>query len=92
MGFQRIYLLGVDHNYSKVKSFNDNIIESDVNDSFTNEYVNVNENRNIPETYKSTLAYTKAEVVSYYNDFRIFNATRGGKLGVFERVSFDNLF
>ena len=92
MGFKQIYLIGVDHHYSKVKSSTGSIIVNDVSDSFTDEYVKANENRNLPEIEKSILGYIKAEIFSHYHGFRIYNATRGGKLEVFERINFDNLF
>ena len=38
------------------------------------------------------LAYIKAEEYSQNSEFKIYNATRGGKLEVFERVDFDELF
>lgn len=37
-------------------------------------------------------AYEKAEEYSRKHGFRIYNATRGGNLEVFERVCFDSLF
>ena len=39
-----------------------------------------------------TKAYEWAEIYSRKHGFRIYNATRGGKLEVFERVDFDSLF
>ena len=38
------------------------------------------------------LAYQKAETYSRKHGFRIYNATRGGRLEAFERVDFDGLF
>ena len=63
-----------------------------LNSAGSDQYIKENEKRNIPQLHNSLQAYKKAEIYSRRNDFRIFNATRGGKLEVFERVDFDSLF
>ena len=92
MGFKEIYLLGVDFNYSKILDSSGKIVETGSKDYFSDRYILANEKRNIPQLHNSLQAYKKAEVYSKRNGFRIFNATRGGKLEVFERVNFDMLF
>ena len=47
---------------------------------------------NIVPTWEMNTAYEAAEEFSRELGFRIYNATRGGKLEVFERVDFDSLF
>lgn len=92
MGFKEIYLLGIDHNYSI--SLNEKgvpVYEDDVKDYFEGAKA-TNQGINLPRVVESTVAYMTAEKVSRNNDFRIFNATRGGKLEAFERVDFDSLF
>lgn len=76
MGFKEIYLLGVDHFYSGDK--NDHFSENDV---CTNK----------PRTDLSTYAYLSAKKFADENGIKIYNATRGGKLEVFERVNFEDL-
>lgn len=76
MGFKEIYLLGVDHFYS-----------GDDNDHFSKEDVCTNK----PQIDKSTLAYIAAKKYADENNIKIYNATRGGKLEVFERVNFDKI-
>ena len=86
MGFREIYLLGVDHSYSP------NII--DAKNHFPG-YFNVGDGRTETNEWKQdavTKAYEKAEHYSRSHGFRIYNATRGRKLDVFERVDFDTLF
>jgi len=90
MGVKEIYLLGVDNSYVKdikkghfIKNYySDNSIKKykleAVNDSGWQE--------------RTLKAYEKAEIYSRGHGFRIYNATRGGKLEVFERVDFDSLF
>lgn len=89
MGFSEIYLLGIDHNYSKVKLADGTVLEdSKVQDHFSEKDLI----ENLPQLFKSTLAYEKAKAYGEANGIKIFNATRGGKLEVFERVDFDLIF
>jgi len=84
MGFKEIYLIGVDFNYSA------NLL--DERNHFSPDYIKpggtvgnifVEEVRN---------AYTSAKKYADSHGLKIYNATRGGKLEVFERVDFDDLF
>lgn len=88
MGFTEIYLLGVDHAYS-IEMNPDGTIKQDISlkDHFSDKDVITN----IPQTYKSTLAYYSAEKHAKTHGVKIFNATRGGKLAAHERVNFDSL-
>lgn len=88
MGFSEIYLLGVDHEMSgKI---------SDDNNHFIKNYYTKDEKSdrhfNLSNWDGATKAYQAAEKYSRQHGFRIYNATRGGKLEVFERVDFDRLF
>lgn len=90
MGFSEIYLLGVDHSHSgKV---------TDPNNHFIEDYYEESERKlraysdDRFEQGAITNAYKKAEKYSRTHGFRIYNATRGGKLEIFERVDFDSLF
>lgn len=92
MGFTSIYLLGVDCNYGKVLDSNGKVLDTGSKDYFSDKYILPNENRNLPQLFNSIQAYKKAEIYSRRNGFRIFNATRGGALEIFERKNFDELF
>ena len=77
MGFEKIYLLGVDHSAN----------------SYAAALGTVNmENLNLAQTDKATLAYMVAAEHAKNNNYRIYNATRGGYLEVFDRIDFDKLF
>jgi len=81
MGFREIYLLGVDFSYG----------ENDSNQKYghfyqENEIVAVGFVRQVELAYKAADKYTRERGI------KIYNATRGGKLEVFERVNFDCLF
>ncbi len=84
MGFKEIYLLGCDSDFSGVKKhfveYTTNVSQAfDMFVVFNPEYTAVN-------SYKTAKKYCDEHGI------KIYNATRGGKLEVFERVDFDSLF
>lgn len=94
MGFTEIYLIGVDHNYSRYIDSNGNVVEDPtVKDYFSTSYDTDFKDvigRNLGDT---TLAYISVEELSKeLGTFKVYNATRGGKLEVFQRVDFDTIF
>lgn len=87
MGFKEIYLLGTDCSYAKdmhdprnhfIKTYSENSPGCFVEDT---------------ELVHNMLIrdYEVVERYSHAHGFRVFNATRGGALEVFERVDFDEL-
>jgi uncharacterized Rossmann fold enzyme len=81
MGFKEIYLIGVDNcNYSK--------------DDCGHYYAGYRTGgqKECLLVDKTTLAYQSAKAYADAHGIKIYNATRGGKLEVFERVDFDSLF
>ena len=93
MGFKQIYLLGVDHNYAVEIDDDGNIIKEDlsVKEYFDEAKISL-QDKNLPKVVEMTRAYISAEKKSKEGDFRVYNATRGGKLEIFKRVNFDELF
>jgi hypothetical protein len=92
MGFNPIILLGVDADYQLTIGSLGNVIRrnEDVQDHFSKDYIDrilypplVDI---VDRAYRSARDYAEAKGV------KIYNATRGGKLEVFERVDFDHLF
>ena len=79
MGFEEIYLLGVDCNYEKGSKHN-HFIEEDAEDYLEH------------RADKMLEAYQSAKEYADTHGIKIYNATRGGALEVFERVDFDTLF
>lgn len=93
MGFKKIYLIGVDHNFSVYRNSKGEIIHDDkVKDYFAKEYNSDKEELYIPNLDSSTMAYISVKEYCDKNGIEIYNATRGGKLEVFERADFDKLF
>lgn len=81
MGFSEIYLLGVD-NGGKGYFFQ----EEDYDADFLS--IGIHHNR----AYRFERDWEEAEWYSRNHGFRLYNATRGGYLEIFERVDFDSLF
>lgn len=93
MGFKEIYLIGTDHHFHTTRDRHGKIhIDSNAKDYFADDY---NKKRNgewLPNVDASTMAFESAKAYADSMGISIFNATRGGKLEVFERRDFDNLF
>mgnify|MGYP003287963286 CR=1 FL=1 len=83
MGFSEIYLLGVDFSFDTLQSKGTN--------HFDTRYETTSKMKDIFHHDENLAAYIAAEKYSRDHGFRIYNATRGGKLEVFERVNFDSL-
>lgn len=87
MGFSEIYLIGFDHSFAN-QIENGKLVKSKKNDHFKGYGV---VNNNIVNKDIITQAFNVAQMEADKKGIKIFNATRGGKLDVFERVDFDNL-
>lgn len=90
MGFKEIYLLGCDFSYNIGVDQNGKIIK----DSGQKNYPWKEESvlYNLPNLQANLYAYIAAKRYCDNHGIIIKNATRGGKLEVFERVTFDELF
>ena len=79
MGFKEIFLLGVDFSYAEDGKKYEHFYKEEklVATGFNNQVL---------------LAYQSAKKYADEHGIKIYNATRGGKLEVFERVNFDDLF
>lgn len=88
MGFTEIYLLGVDNNYSVTIDRNNKIHVDETVKDYAWENKNVVPN----PVWEQNVAFGYAEQFSKTHGFKIYNATRGGKLESFERVDFDKIF
>ena len=91
MGFSEIYLIGQDHSYSR-ESLPDGSIKFNpgVVNYFQKDYTKADD-RPGAITYMN-LSYEKARMYCEEHGIGIYNATRGGKLEIFNRVEFDSLF
>lgn len=90
MGFKEVYLLGVDFNYSRIINKDGLIVEKNKKTTYFDEkYDPKNKNAGFMEGMLQS--YEAAYKFCETHDFKIFNATRGGELDVFDRVDFDNV-
>jgi hypothetical protein len=89
MGFDQVYLLGVDFDYSLNHNGADTIVHDagHPSDHFTPEYFAPGEQRYAPQITRAQRAMLCARRFYEDNGRKIWNATRGGKLEVFERIS-----
>jgi hypothetical protein len=93
MGFENVYLLGVDFNYPGLKYHADGTVELPEDGThFLPGYGSSGERFYAPKLDENLRAYALAKDIFLSNGRSIFNATRGGKLEIFPRVDFDTLF
>lgn len=93
MGFSEIYFIGVDHHFHISQNNKGEIlIDNNVKDYFTDKYNEDKKDLYIPNVEKSTLTYISIKKHCKRHNVKVFNATRGGKLEVFDRIGFDTLF
>ena len=93
MGFSEIYLIGVDHHFQISRNNKGEIVvDNSVKDYFSDKYNQDKSQLYIPNTEKSTLTYIAMKKHCDQRRIKVYNATRGGKLEVFQRVDFDALF
>lgn len=91
MGAEEIYLLGVDLGWKEgTKASDTHFIKNYVTEKDLALIPKYNQGRF--QTAHMEKVYEGAELYSRKHGFRIYNATRGGFLEVFERVDFDSLF
>lgn len=89
MGVTEIYLIGVDFNYTFVTNKYGKMKKIDG----ISTYFDGKERDGSYLNYYSTIyAYKKAKEYADEHGIKIYNATRGGKLEVFERINFDDIF
>ncbi|MGB9499906.1 MAG: glycosyltransferase [Dissulfuribacterales bacterium] len=96
MGFDKVYLIGFDHSYTippdaKVEG---TVITSTSDDPnhFNRDYFGKGKRWHDPRLDRMEQAYRRALQVFEESGREIYNATAGGKLEIFPRVDYDNLF
>lgn len=80
LGFKEIFLLGCDFSFSKNFDSPTDHFYNKIKSNYTFDY------EYVKKGYEKAYEYAKS------HDIKIFNATHGGKLEVFQRVDFDKLF
>jgi hypothetical protein len=96
MGFSKIYMIGFDHEYkipSSAKVHGNEILSmnDDVN-HFNKDYFGKGKRWHDPKVDRMEKSYLKARTIFEKDGRKIYNATPGGKLEVFERIDYNTLF
>lgn len=92
LGFEEIYLLGVDNSYpAGGKQHFNNEDEERIKETNVVSLFKVQEGIDF-EVVLNERIYTNSRIYADQHGAKIYNATRGGRLEVFERVDFDTLF
>lgn len=90
MGFKEIYLIGMDHRYAQMvtndgKKHNDSSIQTYFQGMKNGDRIAIAYIDNVTASYEICNEYAKQHGI------KIYNATRGGYLEVFERVNLDDI-
>ena len=90
MGYLKIYLLGMDTDFPNILTADGKV---EIRQNKSSHFYNDSDPDNIIYSEYSILkGYTCAKEYCDVHNIKIYNATRGGKLEVFERIDFDSLF
>jgi|TARA_Y100000389_G_C17415840_1_gene493639 hypothetical protein len=96
MGFKTVYLVGMDFNYVKpqgtIVSGKTWISQGDDPNHFSKDYFGKGKKYHDPQLDKVKIAYEHAKKVYESSNRKIINLTHGGKLEVFDRKKFDDVF
>lgn len=96
LGFSKVYLIGFDHSYQvkeDVKVDGNKLVStSDDPNHFDPSYFGKGYRWHVPNVERMERGYLRARQAFEADNRRIYNATPGGKLEVFERVDFNSLF
>ena len=93
MGFDQVYIIGVDHNYTTTGRPNTTITsEGDDPNHFSGQYFGKGFRWQLPDLETSEIAYRMARKAYESAGRQIMDATVGGKLTIFEKVNYDSLF
>jgi len=89
MGFERIFLIGVDHEFHAVGAPNDEqLMAGEDRNHFDPRYF-MNCSWNLPDLEASELSYHLARFFFSRNGRTVYDATAGGKLTIFPKISFE---
>jgi hypothetical protein len=96
LGFSHVYLIGMDFSYAlpestKVEGCNYTSQEDDVN-HFHPDYFGKGKKWHDPKLDRVLMNYQKCKEEFELDGRKIYNATKGGKLEIFDRVDYDTLF
>ncbi len=92
MGFNEIYLIGVDHNYRVTTSGDGKVtVDNNVKDYFSEKYETGIENQLVHNMEHTTISFKEVKQYADEKNINIYNITRGGKLEVFPRKTLEDV-
>ncbi len=93
LGFEQVILIGVDHNFTTQGKPNTTVVsEGDDPNHFSPIYFGKGFRWQLPDLETSERAYRMAKVAYESAGRQVLDATVGGKLTVFPKVDYENLF
>jgi hypothetical protein len=93
MGFQQVILIGVDHNYTTQGKPNTTVVsQGDDPDHFNASYFGKGFRWQLPDPQTNERAYRLARQSYEAAGRQVIDATIGGKLTVFRKISYESLF
>ena len=92
MGFSEIYLIGVDFSYAITNKIDDRTYKYEGESNyFVKDYLKPGEVADMPNIKANLLGFHAAREAIEAQGRVVANATRGGKLEVFDRINLDEL-
>jgi hypothetical protein len=93
LGFEEVILIGVDHHFTTSgEAHRQMTSEGDDVDHFAPNYFGKGARWQLPDLRSSEVAYEVARIAYQQTGRKIVDATLNGKLNVFEKVEYENLF
>jgi len=89
MGFKRVFLIGVDHNFTAKGSPNEQQLCAEVDQNHFDPNYFGNRQWHLPDLEASELFYRIANFFFTRNGRQIFDATLDGKLNIFPKISYE---
>lgn len=88
MGFRQVILVGADHTFATTGAANKTVVSGDKDEShFDPKYFAGGMKWQLPDLFQSEVAFTMARDMYHVHGGEVVNASVGGKLEVFRRVS-----
>lgn len=92
LGFHEVILIGVDHNFETKGPANQEVVTEDEDPNhFAPNYFGKGFRWQLPDLYRSEIAYRLARLAFEQNNREIVDATVGGKLDVFRKANYEEL-
>jgi len=93
MGFEQVYLIGVDHNFETKGTPNTTIVsQGDDPNHFHPGYFGKGFRWQLPDLEKSEIGYQMAKDTFEQSGRKVYDATVNGKLKIFEKRNYNSLF